>query len=107
METDPDRTAALMVGLPEARVLEVTEDSSGLHIEIETAEEEAICRQCGETAVRGGTRVMERVGLSIFGRPSMFAWRVREWACEHPGCPAGSWLDEIPDSAKRSSLSEG
>lgn len=87
MDTDPDRMAALMVGFPEARVLEVTEDSSGLHIEIETAEEEATCPQCGEPAVRVSAC------RSSVGRP-----------CSHGGCASGPASTPVASSCAQTSL---
>jgi transposase len=101
-ETDQNRMAAMMIGFPDARVLSVSEDSSGVHVEVETAVDRARCSVCGEHATLEGTSIVERPSPPAFGRPVLLAWRVRRWACPKPGCSGGSWLEEVPKQSVRS-----
>jgi hypothetical protein len=88
--------AAMMVGFPQARVLEVVEDVSGLDVSLETAVDDAVCLRCGQPAVVAGCRQVTGDGGEIGGRPTVLSWRLREWVCEQSGCDADRWVEEIP-----------
>ena len=101
-ETDQSRMAAMMIGFPDARVLEVTEDAAGVRVEVETAVDRARCPVCGRRATLEGTSVVERPSPPAFGRPTLLAWRMRRWVCPNPGCSGGSWVEEAPERSVRS-----
>lgn len=86
----------MMVGYPQARVLDVVEDSSGVQVVLETAEDEARCGSCGQPASLAGAQTVLGVVGEAFGRTSSVSWRLREWACEQSGCEAGRWVEVIP-----------
>jgi hypothetical protein len=88
--------AAMLVGFPQARVLEVVEDSSGLHVDLETAVDDARCRSCGQPAAVAGFEVVAGDSGEIGGRATVLSWRLREWVCQKPGCDGGRWVEEIP-----------
>lgn len=99
--TDPDRAAAIMIGYPDCRVLDVDEDADGLHVSVETAVHEASCPSCGSVATLKGRSVVVRhpTGL-MFGRPMELSWQLRRWRCAAPGCTTGSWTEDVPSSAR-------
>jgi hypothetical protein len=88
--------AAMLVGFPQARVLEVVEDSSGLHVDLESALDDAVCFRCGQPASVAGFVVVAGDSGEIGGRATVLSWRLREWVCEKPGCDGGQWVEEIP-----------
>jgi len=59
VETDQNRMAALMLGLPDVHVLKVEEDSLGLRVEVETAADVAHCPRCGEPATPRDPRTVQ------------------------------------------------
>jgi hypothetical protein len=100
VETDPQKMAALMLGLKGAVVLDTGEDDSGLWIEIELEGQDVSCPACGLAATITGSTSVERRGLPVFGRPSVLSWRLRRWCCSDPAC-GREWLEEVPASAGR------
>ena len=96
MESDPQKMAALMLGLKGAAVLDTREDESGLWIEIELDAKDVSCPVCGRAATVTGSTNLERRGLPVFGRPSVLSWRLRRWRCSSPACSGGEWLEEAP-----------
>lgn len=93
MERDAIRMCELLVGLPEVRILGVTEGPS-LLVEIETTAVLAGCPVCGSIAIGKGRRVVELVDLPAFGRSTRLRWRKRRWRCAEPECPQQSWTEE-------------
>jgi hypothetical protein len=87
---------AMMVGYPQARVLDVVEDASGVRVDLETPVDEARCSLCGGPATLSGTESVSGVVGEAFGRTSVVQWRLREWECQESGCPAGRWVEAIP-----------
>jgi len=79
METDPGRMAAMLVGFPQARVLEVVEDVSGLHVDLETAVDAAVCVLCGQPAVVAGSVLVTGDSGEIGGRPTVLSGRAGGW----------------------------
>jgi hypothetical protein len=49
-----------------------------------------------QPAVVAASRLVAGGGGEIGGRPTVLSWRLREWACEQPGCGAGRRVEEIP-----------
>jgi transposase len=101
VETDPQKMAALMLGLTGVVVLEAREDRSGVWIEVEPEAKPVSCPACGRPAAITGSESVERRGLPLFGRPSVMSWRLRRFGCSDPGCGSGEWLEELPASAGR------
>jgi transposase len=99
-ESDPDRIAAIMIGFPDAHVLSVSENKSGLWVEVETRDEVGSCPACGNESVADSTRLVEREGLPVFGRALHLSWRVRGWRCVNPGCPTDLWFEKVPQASK-------
>ena len=84
METDPTRMCALLVGLPDVRVVGVGEWPSWLRIVI--ARRRSSGRRAASAARRIGHGVREvvLVDLPVFGRPARLVWRKQRWRC--PTC---------------------
>ena len=77
--------ATVLVGFPQALVLEVIEDSSGLRVELGSAVDDARCGWCGQpAAVAGFERVAGDSG-EIGGRATVLWWRLREWVLHAAG----------------------
>jgi transposase len=106
-ESDPERIAAIMIGFPDAHVLSVDEDEAGLWVGVETADGVAQCGSCGALAALGETHLVEREGLPVFGRALHLSWRAREWRCPNAQCPTGSWVEQIPETARSPRVNGG
>jgi transposase len=97
VECDPTRMCALLVGLPDVRVLAVDDESDALIVVVvESLLEDAWCIECG-----GRARVKDRpevvlVDLPCFGRPARLVWRKHRWCCPAAECPARSWTHVDP-----------
>jgi transposase len=97
LETDPTRMCALIVGLPDVKVLAV-EDVAGEPIVVHVAQVGArpACGDCG-----GPSRVKDRANVTLadlpaFGRPSRLVWHKYRLECPDPSCAKGSWIWEDP-----------
>ena len=90
-----------MLGLKGALVLDVSEEESGLWIEIELDAAEVSCPVCGRPPTVTGSEVVEEQGAPVFGRPSVLSWRLRRWRCSDPACAGGEWLESPLRSAGR------
>ena len=88
METDATRMCALLVGLPDVRVVGVGEWPQWLRIVIATDSEQSSC--CDRPAHRHGVREVVLVDLPVFGRPARLVWRKQRWRC--PTCRR-CWTD--------------
>ena len=73
---------ALLVGLPDVRVVGVGEWPQWLRIVIAIDGERPSC--CGRPAHRHGVREVVLVDLPVFGRPARLVWRKQRWRC--PTC---------------------
>ena len=100
MERDSKAMAAMMLGIPGVRVLEIRDVSGEVRVELETIADEASCPSCGAVAEPCGSEVAGRPGLPAFGRPVLLAWRLREWRCSSATCSSSPWVEEIPWSAE-------
>ena len=99
--TDSSRMAAIMIGFPECRVLGVDEDADGLHVSVETPDDEFRCSSCGSQAtLEGRSVVVTHPSGLMFGRPMELLWKLRRWRCTASKCAAGSWTEDVPSSAR-------
>ncbi len=98
MEQNPERMAAILLGLSDARVLGVGEDDEGLLAAVETTldVDQVRCPSCGEAVVLAGTEELERQGAPVFGRPVVLVWRLREFACTNRSCPVETFSEALP-----------
>ena len=100
METDPTRMCALLVGLPDVRVLAV-DDQPGepIVVHVEQAGPRPWCHSCG-----GRSEVKDRdevvfADLPCFGRPARLCWHKFRLRCPDPDCEMGSWTWDDPGVA--------
>jgi hypothetical protein len=77
LETEPTRTCALLVGLPEVTVVGVGEWPEWPQIVIAADHAPPSC--CEVLADRRGTREVELVDLPVFGRPVRLVWTKQRW----------------------------
>ena len=82
---------ALLVGLPDVRVVGVGEWPQWLRIVIDADGERPSC--CRRPAHRHGVREVELVDLPVFGRPARLVWRKQRWRC--PTCRR-CWTEQDP-----------
>ena len=82
---------ALLVGLPDVRVLGVGEWPQWLRIVMMTDVDRPSC--CDRPAYRHGVREVTLVDLPVFGRPARLVWRKQRWRC--PSCHR-SWTTQDP-----------
>nr|WP_246006232.1 ISL3 family transposase [Georgenia muralis] len=55
------------------------------------------CRRCGVVAVGHGRRVRVLHDVPSHAAPVTVVWRRRTWVCPDPGCPAGSFSEDVAD----------
>lgn len=98
MEQDPERIAAMMLGLGDSRVLGVGEDDEGLLVEVETPlDVDAVrCPGCGASVVLDGTEELEQPRPPTFGRATVLVWMLRRFRCENAACPVETFVEEVP-----------
>ena len=82
---------ALLVGLPDVRVVGVGEWPQWLRIVIAIDGERPSC--CERAAHRHGVREVVLVDLPVFGRPARLVWRKQRWRC--PTCRR-CWTEQDP-----------
>jgi transposase len=98
VEQDPERAAAMMLGLGDSRVLGVGEDADGLLVEVETSLQidEVRCPTCHGSVVLDGTEELEQPWPPSFGRPTVIVWMLRRFRCENTTCPVETFAEEVP-----------
>ncbi len=98
METDPERAAAMLLGLVDAHVLGVGEDDEGLVVEVETElDPDAVrCPSCQAPVVLDGTEEREQARPPTFGRATVLVWVLRRFRCENVACPLETFVEELP-----------
>jgi hypothetical protein len=99
VEQDPERAAAMMLGLGDSRVLGVSEDEDALFVEVETALDvtQVRCPGCSSVVVLDGADEVERPGPGqFFGRWVTFSWRVRRFRCPNAECKVETFSEEVP-----------
>ena len=94
METDPTRMCALLVGLPDVRVVGVGEWPRFLRVVITTCVARPTC-VCGSVVHGHGVREVELVDLPVFGRAVRLVWRKQRWRCPACGCTSTEQQPEI------------
>lgn len=82
---------ALLVGLPDVRVVGVGEWPQWVRIVIAIDSERPSC--CQREAHRHGVREVMLVDLPVFGRPARLVWRKQRWRC--PTCRR-TWTEQDP-----------
>lgn len=97
METDATRICALIVGLPEIRVLGVDDEpGEPLRVHVETVAIVVGCAACGTRAWLKDQRPVALVDLPAFGRPAVLVWRKRRWLCPEPACGVKTFTETQP-----------
>lgn len=97
MEVDPTRMCALLVGLPEVKVLAV-EDLAGeaIVVHVEQAGPRPWCHGCGSRSRVKDRDLVVLVDLGCFGRPARLVWHKFRLCWPEPECEMGSWTWEDP-----------
>jgi hypothetical protein len=98
VETDPERVAAMMLGLGDSRVLVIGGDDKGLVVEAETKlDVDAVrCPGCHASVVLDGTEELEQERPPSFGRATVVIWRLRRFRCENASCPVEIFVEDVP-----------
>ena len=98
MEQDPERIAAMMLGIGDARVLGVGEDDEGLLVEVETVlDVDAVrCSRCHGPVVLDGTKELEQPRPPTFGRPTVLVWMLRRFRCPNAACSVETFAEDAP-----------
>lgn len=103
---DNATAATAMLGLPEFRLLAVSEYEGEVEQAVETAAGEDFCRGCGVVARPHGRRPVWVRDLPTAGRPVMLVWVKRLWRCVEPACPVRTWTETSEHVRPRASLTE-
>lgn len=95
METDATRMCALLVGLPDVKVLAVEDDDplEALRVHVETTGAVSGCGSCGARVWVKDRRPVALVDLAAFGRPAVLVWHKRRWFCPDADCAAGTFTE--------------
>ncbi len=93
MENEPTRMCALLVDLPDIRVLGVDTTGPRVRVRIETLHEHPACASRGAVSVSKGRRRVVLLDLPVFGNASELEWSKRRRCCPN-GC--GSWVETDP-----------
>ena len=98
VEQDPERIAAMMLGLGDARVLGVGEDDDGLLVEVETKLDidSVRCPSCQASVVLDATVEFEQSRPVTFGRPTVVIWILRRFRCVNATCQVETFVEEVP-----------
>lgn len=81
MEQDPERAAAMLLGLGDACVLDV----DAVH-----------CPSWHASVVLEGTEEFEQPRPLTFGRATLLVWMLRRFRCENGACPVQTFVEEVP-----------
>ena len=98
MEQDPERVAAMLLGLGDSRVLGVGEDDDGLLVQAETKLDfdTVRCPGCHGAVVVDGTEELEQPRPDTFGRPTVVVWMLRRFRCADPTCSVETFVEDVP-----------
>lgn len=83
--SDGTGLAEALLGLDGFRILEVTEGSDEVVVQIETIVEIVDCGGCGARA-QAQDRMPVDAHLPCFGRPARLVWHKRRWCCPDVDC---------------------
>ena len=96
METDATRMCALLVGLPDVRVVGVGEWPLWLMVRVESIASRPSCPGCGGRPHDHGVREVALVDLPVFGRAARLLWGKQRWFCPNPTCATVTWTEQDP-----------
>jgi transposase len=97
LETDPTRMCALLVGLPDVKVLAVdTVEDQPLTVHIEQIGDRPGCPECGGPSMVKDRSKVVLADLPAFGRPARLVWHKYRLECPDPSCAKGSLTWEDP-----------
>lgn len=92
--SDPNEMLEVMLGIPGVRVLSVTEDVTGLVVEVETMNADGFCSSCGKPAEPADRPLVELDSRQpFFGRPLHLSWKTRGWRCVNPACSVSTFFE--------------
>ncbi len=98
--TDPGEMFALLLGIPDARALEMVKDDAedvDLRLEIEIVSRPLSCGSCGTPGTEID-RVVEELGISSAGENVIrVLWSRRRFSCSSGSCRTASWLEDNDD----------
>jgi transposase len=95
-----------MLGLPDFRLLAVSEEFGELEQAVETTATTAWCEGCGVAAQPHGRRPVRVRDLPSSGRPVTLLWLKRLWRCAEPACAVRTWSETSQQLRPRASLTE-
>lgn len=96
LTTSPCSRCEVMLGLDDVHVEHVERAVALLTVRVFSASRLGGCPVCGVVAVGRGRRV--RRLHDVPGQvPVVLVWRQRIWRCPDPGCPVGSFVEQLPD----------
>lgn len=92
---DPCSRCDLLLGLDGVHVEQVERGPTSMAVTITTPWQLMGCPGCGVVAVGRGRRL--RVLHDVPGQVGVrLRWRQRSWRCQDPGCPIGTFMEQIP-----------
>lgn len=94
--TSPCPRCDLLLGLDDVHVETVERAADRLTVTISSTTTLMGCPACGVVVDARGRRV--RLLHDVPGDvPVVLAWRQRTWRCPDPGCPVGTFVEQLPD----------
>ena len=97
---------AVMLGLPEFRVLASAEIDGELELLVETRADRDWCRDCGVRARSHDRREVLVRDVAAFDRPARLRWRKRVWRCRESLCSAATWTEHSSAVGQRMAMTE-
>ena len=95
--TDPCSRCDLLLGLPGVQVETVLRSPDRLEVMVSTPWRLMGCPDCGVVAPSRGRRERRLRDVPHAGARVELVWRQREWRCADPGCPRGTFVEQVPD----------
>ncbi len=93
-ETDPQKMAALMLGIPGARVRELRTTADTNDLLIDTESEPVRCPGCGGPVERAGYELQELEPSSAGGKVTRVTWRRPRWRCPSSSCATEPFCEQ-------------
>ena len=94
MSPDDTRISRILVGLPDVRVLDASDDGEHLEIFIESTSARPECPTCAGGVYLKDRRNLSLVDLPYRGRATRVIWRKRRWRCADSECPQPTWTEQ-------------
>jgi transposase len=104
--SDDVTAMTVMLGLPEFRVLAVSEDAGEVEQAVETSVEDGWCPGCGVRARLHDRRASWVRDLPAHGRPVTLVWVKRIWRCTESACSRQTWTETTPAIRPRAAWTE-